>query len=119
MSKNKQKTIWKAEEHTIAKITILESYLTAWFQIFGRSMRNRNLVYIDGFAGPGKYLNHPKGSPVAALKAASIALEKSKAGWRASDIRCVFIEKDKNRYDHLREHIEIFSTHNLKKFTEC
>ncbi len=54
-------SIWEAAPHTIAKIVILEKYLTAWFQILGRTRKNQDLWYVDGFAGPGKYLITLKG----------------------------------------------------------
>jgi hypothetical protein len=53
-------TIWEATPHTIAKIAILKAYLVAWFQILGITMQGKDLTYIDGFAGPGKYTNHPE-----------------------------------------------------------
>lgn len=108
MGSKQSETIWKAQPHTIAKITILESYLNAWLQILGRSRRGQDLVYIDGFAGPGKYSNFPKGSPIAALVAVKAAISATGNNWIANDILCVFIESDKNRVAHLKEHIKPF-----------
>ena len=99
-------TTWQAEPHTIAKITILEAYLQAWFPIMGRTMRNQDILYIDGFAGPGEYNNYSKGSPVAAFTAAKDALEKSGQDWKAGSIHCAFIESDSKRFDHLKNVIE-------------
>ena len=93
---------WKADPHTIAKITILEAYLHAWFQIMGRSMAGQDIVYIDGFAGPGEYTNHSKGSPIAALDAAKASLELVGQQWKAGDIHCAFIEADEARFRHLQ-----------------
>jgi len=53
-------TIWQIEPHTTAKHQILGRYLHAWFPILGRF--NRKLVYVDGFAGPGCYLDGEPGS---------------------------------------------------------
>lgn len=103
-------TIWKAEPHTIAKITILESYLNAWFQIFGRSRAGEDLIYVDGFAGPGKYSNFPRGSPIAALVAAKSAVSLAGPGWKANDIHCIFVESDKKRFAHLKEYITPFQS---------
>ena len=36
---------------------IMKTYLSPWFKIFGRSRPNQDLLYIDGFAGPGHYVN--------------------------------------------------------------
>lgn len=99
-------TIWKAEPHTLAKITILEAYLQAWFQIMGRSMVGADILYIDGFAGPGEYSNFAKGSPVAALIAAKIALSSVGNQWKAGAMHCAFIESDEKRFEHLEEIID-------------
>jgi three-Cys-motif partner protein len=60
-------TIWPIEEHTKAKHRILRRYLDAWLPIM--SSRNRRLIYIDGFAGPGVYAGGEPGSPIIALNA--------------------------------------------------
>ena len=70
----KFETVWEAAPHTIAKITILKSYLNAWFRIMGLTKHNQEILYIDGFSGPGKYTNYAEGSPVAALNAAQSAI---------------------------------------------
>jgi len=61
-------TVWKLEPHTGAKHQILRRYLDAWFPILGKY--NKKLVYADGFAGPGCYLDGEPGSPIAALQSA-------------------------------------------------
>ena len=108
-------TLWPAEPHTIAKITILEAYLHAWFQIMGRSMAGQDIVFIDGFAGPGQYTNHPKGSPIAALDAARAALALCGHQWKAGDIHCVFIEADVKRFNHLQSVVDKFGNHKRVK----
>jgi three-Cys-motif partner protein len=108
MPAKKLETLWNAEPHTIAKISILENYLLAWFQILGRTKHNQDLLYIDGFAGPGKYRNHSKGSPVAALVTAKEALSLTGSHWVANNIHCAFIEPDKKRFAYLTETIKPF-----------
>lgn len=110
MPPRKQDTIWPAPPHTIAKITILERYLQAWFPIFGRDRRGFDLLYIDGFAGPGRYTNYPNGSPIVALRAASKALSASGTAWTAGAVHCAFIETDPDRFAHLDQHVEPFRT---------
>jgi len=110
MSQTKHDILWEAAPHTIAKIRILEAYLVAWFQILGVSRHriSQDLTYVDGFAGPGKYKNFSKGSPVAALAAAKMALSRSGKSWKAGAINCCFIEESQARTDSLRTQIEPF-----------
>jgi len=56
--------------HTAAKLKILSEYLQAWFPIVGRSPIFDRVIYIDGFAGPGRYKQGEDGSPIIALKVA-------------------------------------------------
>jgi three-Cys-motif partner protein len=103
-------TIWTAPPHTIAKIEMLRAYLVAWFQILGRSRPGQQLLYVDGFAGPGEYTNYPTGSPVAALTAAKAAIEITGRSWIADKIHCAFIEADNDRCDHLKQKIASIET---------
>lgn len=105
MCPRQSEIIWEAEPHTIAKITILKNYLFAWFQIFGRTRIGSDLLYVDGFAGPGHYANHSQGSPLAALMAAREVLATSGRAWKAGDIHCAFIEADRQTANHLEEHV--------------
>ena len=66
--------LWNAEPHTLAKIEIVRRYLFLWFRILGTS--SNRLVYIDGFSGPGRYLNSDQSSPIAALTGAKEAFDK-------------------------------------------
>jgi three-Cys-motif partner protein len=101
MSK-KHDTLWDAEPHTIAKIEILKGYLLPWFQIMCRA--GKTSLYIDGFAGPGRYHNHAEGSPVAALIAAANAIEDSPT----AEIHCAFIEDNEARHRSLLGEIKRF-----------
>ena len=62
-------TIWKMEPHTKAKHEILRRYLQAWMPILGMG-KFPKILYIDGFAGPGRYSQGEDGSPIIALKTA-------------------------------------------------
>ncbi len=62
-------TIWAIEPHTQAKHAILKRYLQAWMPILSLA-RFPEVLYIDGFAGPGTYTGGEEGSPVIALRAA-------------------------------------------------
>src|ERR1700722_6669662 len=94
--------LWEARPHTLAKIEIVRRYLFLWFSILGNNPKNKRLVYIDGFAGPGKYSNSEQSSPVAALQAAKAAIER--AGARLNDVEFsfLFVEKRKEFTENLR-----------------
>lgn len=84
-------TIWALEPHTRAKHEILRRYLQAWVPILTQGGFPR-VLYIDGFAGPGRYSKGEDGSPIIALRA---ALEH-KATIRGT-ISFLFVELDKER----------------------
>ena len=98
MSPPKQ-IIWEIEPHTKAKHLILEEYLKAWFPIL--SKWNSRIVYYDGFAGPGVYAGGEKGSPVIALDVARSHQDKLK-----ENLVFIFVEKDKDRAENLKNIIE-------------
>ena len=96
-------TVWQAEPHTLAKHEILKGYLKAWFPILSRQSRkvspgSREILFIDGFAGPGEYEGSQPGSPIIALKA---ALEHSVDF--PIPVRFMFIERYKDRCEHLEQ----------------
>lgn len=64
-----QSTIWKLEPHTRAKHEILRRYLSAWIPILSLG-GFPEVLYIDGFAGPGRYQDGEAGSPIIALETA-------------------------------------------------
>lgn len=101
-------TIWEIEPHTEAKHAILGRYLDAWFPILSRQSHivgkrlgrqpTREILFIDGFAGPGEYANKEPGSPVIALKSA--------LNHRLSfpiPVRMLFIEQRPDRFAHLKQ----------------
>jgi three-Cys-motif partner protein len=104
-------TIWPADPHTLAKHGILRRYLDAWLPILTRqaallrkqfgNLNSREILYIDGFAGPGKYSGGERGSPVIALEAAI----QHNAEFPIP-VRMLFIELEKSRFEHLRTVLE-------------
>ena len=96
-------TLWPLEPHTRAKHDILIRYLQAWFPILGQS-RFPTVIYIDGFAGPGRYSNDAPGSPVLALRAAL----QHQARIRTT-VYFYFIERNAERAATLREVISGFT----------
>ncbi len=106
MSKPPKEPIWPAREHTLAKIAILDAYLNAWFAILGRSVKS-DMLYIDGFSGPGVYAGGQDGSPIVAVKAAHKARCDAGEKWTAKTIRMVFVERDSERFDILQSRLAI------------
>jgi three-Cys-motif partner protein len=93
-------TTWDLEPHTKAKHDILKEYLGGWFPIIARY--ETQLVYIDGFAGPGIYSKGEKGSPVLALDCLMDHAQKDSMVCKGKTISFLFIEKDHDRCETLR-----------------
>src|SRR5262245_26827258 len=99
-------TVWPAAPHTLAKHAILEHYLKAWLPILTRqaarlqqrsgARQSREVLFVDGFAGPGTYQQGEPGSPLIALTA---ALEHAAAF--PLPVRMIFIEQREDRFQHL------------------
>lgn len=91
-------TLWSIDEHTRAKHEILRRYLAAWLPIM--ATYNGRIIYLDGFAGPGKYQGGEDGSPIIAI---DTFLNHSHAQIRNTEVLFLFIEQDHNRYEHLKQ----------------
>lgn len=103
-------TIWPASPHTRAKHRILKGYLEAWMAILShQSSRiprgSKEILYVDGFAGPGIYEGGEPGSPVIAIRT---ALDHTAS--LPVPVRYVFIEYDKPRFASLVNEIEKLSS---------
>lgn len=102
-------TVWQLDPHTRAKHAILHTYLQAWVPILTRGGFPL-IVYIDGFAGPGRYSKGEEGSPVLALRAAIEQREPISA-----EVWFLFIEKDEDRAAMLEQVVaEIDKPDNFK-----
>lgn len=84
-------TTWNLEPHTRAKHEILRRYLEAWTPILSLG-GSKQLIYVDGFAGPGRYDGGEEGSPLIALKAALAYRDRIEA-----NVSFLFIERDVER----------------------
>lgn len=100
MSSTPQSTLWALAPHTIGKHRVLQRYLKAWLPILAR--RNERILFIDGFAGPGEYLNGEKGSPMIALEALSTHRHLTKI---ESQVIFFFIEENAERAKYLETRI--------------
>jgi three-Cys-motif partner protein len=92
------KTVWNAEPHTVAKHIILQTYLGAWFPILAKF--NGRIIYVDGFAGPGRYADGEVGSPIIALDWA-----RTHRASLSGELVFYFIEKDRDRAENLRKEV--------------
>src|SRR5437899_7643209 len=95
-------TRWPIEPHTQAKHLILARYLKAWLPIMASF--NGRIVYIDAFAGPGRYSKGEEGSPLIALKAL-LANPMFDSARRRCDVVFFFIEEDRQRANALEEEL--------------
>jgi three-Cys-motif partner protein len=76
-----KENLWEVEPHTIAKLSILETYTIAWANVLAyQSAKFKGdqeyLLIVDGFAGQGKLISKRDrkicdGSPILAVKTIS------------------------------------------------
>jgi three-Cys-motif partner protein len=97
----RQDTVWERKRHTQAKHEVLVGYLDAWIPIIGSWAEHALLI--DGFAGPGKYEGGEKGSPLLMLDA---FLRRKDRDQLKPIFHFVFIEANRERYEHLKGVIE-------------
>lgn len=81
----KDKKIW-----SITKDKLLGGYLVPYFQKLLTS--SKPILYVDCFAGKGKFDDGEDGSPIIALKCAEDAIRKSKT--KDKHIKMIFIENE-------------------------
>ena len=64
-------TLWPADAHTLTKHRILKNYFDAWAPILShaKGIQGSELLFVDGFAGPGQYSTGEPGSPIVAINA--------------------------------------------------
>ncbi len=96
-----KQTIWPLEPHTRAKHEILKRYLQAWMVILSQG-RFPEILYIDGFAGPGQYEGGEAGSPIIALDTA-LAFKPP----LTATIHFLFVEERTDRADYLRQQVAL------------
>ena len=91
-------TLWALDSHTRGKHLVLKNYMGAWLPIMLHS--NVRVLFIDAFAGPGKYAGGEEGSPLIALNA---LLGRDDLNKMRGRIDFLFIEEDLKRARHLEE----------------
>ena len=99
-------TTWKLPEHTRAKHQLLQHYLAAWFPILALSQRQRRVIFIDGFAGPGVYSDGESGSPLIALE--TLIHHSHFDQFTSTEFVFIFVESDKTRCQHLSHTVSAY-----------
>jgi three-Cys-motif partner protein len=94
--------LWERKRHTAAKHQILTGYLDAWIPILAHA-GFKDLVLIDGFAGPGRYKGNEPGSPLLMLDA---YLRRDDRARLPARLHYFFIEEHKGRFDYLQGQLE-------------
>ncbi len=94
---------WNLQPHTAAKHELLRRYLGAWYPILTARGFNRRVVYIDGFAGPGKYWGGEPGSPIIALE--TLLGHRSFPSLAKTEFVFVFVEKQEDYVESLEQEI--------------
>ena len=95
---------WDYPPHTRAKHDMLASYLGGWFPILG-SWAGR-VVFLDGFAGRGRYVDGSEGSPLVALRC--LVEHSYFANLRHRQFVFIFVEADRDNAANLGREIEAF-----------
>lgn len=98
-------TRWPLDAQTLGKHRVLEEYLMAWFPILGS--RGEPILFVDGFAGPGRYAGGEEGSPLIALRCLS---SHAHVGKISGAVRFIFIEVDEARHLALTEELRALSS---------
>jgi len=108
-----KETTWEIDPHTKVKHEILKRYLQAWFAILGKD--HPQIVYIDGFCGPGRYNREELGSPIVVLNAAI-----SHKYLKDNKIKFWFIDDRQDRIEHLTQEVNnILIPNNFEVIIEC
>lgn len=99
-------TRWPIEPHTRTKHLILRRYLDAWLPMMARY--NGRILFVDGFAGPGRYTGGEEGSPLIALKAL-LDHPHFQRVQHDREVVFFFIEREEDRAGALRAELADFS----------
>lgn len=96
-------TLWDLDPHTKAKHELLRHYLNGWFPVL--STYNGRIVFLDGFAGPGRYKNGEPGSPLIAL--ATLLDHSFFPRMTNCEFLFIFCEPTPSRFASLQEEIKL------------
>lgn len=90
-------------EQSLVKSTIVSKYFDAWAGVITRAQdkiknSSKKIAYIDLFAGPGRYKNGTRSTPVMIIQK---AIEKY-----SKNLVCIFNDKDENNANSLKNVID-------------
>lgn len=94
---------WDCPPHTKAKHQMLNRYLGGWYPIL--SSFNGRIVFLDGFAGRGRYNDGSDGSPLIALRC---LLDHSYFHRMRGEFVFYFIEANQENAESLKREIDAF-----------
>src|SRR5260370_12037137 len=92
-------------EQTQVKHSILAAYLPAYYHILKRW--SNNLVYIDGFAGPGSYVQAETREPFDGSQILALQLIASNEDF-SKQVSTIFIESDYVLFNQIKDRVESF-----------
>jgi three-Cys-motif partner protein len=95
---------WDLTPHTKAKHDILGRYLDGWYPIL--SSWNGRVLFLDGFAGRGRYNDGSEGSPLIALR--HLLDHRYFPQMRQREFVFYFIEANRDNAESLRNEIDAF-----------
>lgn len=95
-------TLWPYTEHTRAKHQLLVGYLHAWFPIIASQSNAINVI--DGFAGPGRYVDGEPGSPLLMIDA-FVGHRNASPAMKAADVYFDFVEERHDRVEYLQDQL--------------
>jgi three-Cys-motif partner protein len=99
---------WNCPPHTKAKLELLGRYLDGWFPTL--SKWNGRILFLDGFAGRGRYNDGTEGSPLVALR--HLLDHQYFTNMRNREFVFYFVEADSDNAASLRSELETFrATH--------
>ncbi len=108
---------WVIDEHTKIKHQLLNDYLGVWMPIMysqqSRVGKEKKLIYVDGFAGPGEYWSDEtksskvKGSPIIAAEKANKYIDEDST----RKFLIIAIDSDKRCVNNLRPILQQINKH--------
>lgn len=104
---------WRYDFHTQIKHRILAAYLRSWVTVL--ATRHTDLVYVDAFAGRGRYAGGEAGSPLLAIDAALDVMKRTRTP--PQSFTCHFVEPDAANFTNLASELHSYEPANDPRIT--